>query len=154
MPQIFFSSEKYVRKLQNNVRSIDISKLVNKYMIWKYIWKTEDFGNNISTELNNKRNTFLHMIKTAFEVVMTTKSKLFQHKFLIKISKCLTNTTLHSDEFVFIKNTMFVILASMMKKNQISITIMSKVLFVKVKMMMMMFHISKMKLSRCLMVSR
>ena len=112
----FFSSEKYVRKLQNNVKSIDISKLKNKYIIWKYIWKTEDFGKNISTELNNKRNTFLHMIKTAFEVVMTTKSELFQHEFLIKISNWLTKPTLHSEEFVFIKNTMFVILASMMKK--------------------------------------
>ena len=41
--------------------------------LWWFMWSTKDIGRSISSELNNKRNTFVFNVKNSFECVLSAK---------------------------------------------------------------------------------
>ena len=76
------------------------------------MWNTRDFGKTISKELNQKRNSYVYIVKTAMEVIMTSKNKRYSDNFLLNMSKWISNPTFSCNEFQTMKDTIFIIIAS------------------------------------------
>ena len=56
------------------------------------------------------------MIKTALEVIMNSKVKIFSYWFLLTLSKWISNPNILSVEFSYFKNTLFILISSVQKK--------------------------------------
>ena len=69
------------------------------------------WGKN-SSELNQKRNGFVHMTKTALKGILTAKKNKYSLNFILTLSKWISNPTISCEEFHVIKNTLFVIIAA------------------------------------------
>ena len=50
-----------------------MSRIENKVIVWKYMWIQHNLGKKVSSELNQKRNAFVHTAKTALELILTAK---------------------------------------------------------------------------------
>ena len=109
---IFKQSRKFQEKFRIALKNRDMSDPEQSFIIWKYMWSTNDLGKKISHELNQKRNSFAYVVKTALEVVLTAKDEIFSSNFLLSLSKWITNPTFCSNEFHVIKNSLFVIISA------------------------------------------
>ena len=109
---IFKQSWKFQEKLRIALKDRDMSDPEQSFIIWKYMWITNDLGKKISHELNQKRNSFAHIVKTSLEVVLTAKDEIYSTNFLLSLSKWITNPTFCSNEFHVIKNSLFLIISA------------------------------------------
>ena len=109
---IFNQSRKFPEKFKNTLRDRDMSRTENKVIVWKYMWIQHDLGKKVSSELNHKRNAFVHTAKTAFELILTVKNNTYSLNFILTLSKWISNPTFSCDEFHVIKNTLFVVIAA------------------------------------------
>ena len=89
-----------------------MSRTENKVMVWKHMWIKHDLGKKVSKELNQKRNEFVHKVKTALELILTAKNKNHLLNFMLTLSKWISNPNFSCEEFHVIKNTLFVIIAA------------------------------------------
>ena len=109
---IFNLSHKFPQKFKTELKDQDMNKPGNQLKVWRYIWKTPEFGKKISTELNNKRNKFVHIAKTAVEVILASRDKLYVDTFLLNLSRWISNPTFSCNEFHFLKDSIFTIIAA------------------------------------------
>ena len=105
-------SRKFPEKIKNALRDRDMSRTENKVIVWKYMWIQHNLGKKVSSELNHKRNAFVHTAKTAFELILTAKNNTYSLNFILMLSKWISNPTFSCDEFHVIKNTLFVVIAA------------------------------------------
>ena len=61
---IFKQSRKLQEKFRIALKDRDMSNPEQSFIIWKYMWSTNDLGKKISHELNQKQNSFAHIVKT------------------------------------------------------------------------------------------
>ena len=114
---IFDRSFKYSRKIRNEIKDRDMNQSDNKARVWKYIWRKPCLGKNVNNELNLKRNTFVYTVKLALELIFYSKGKKFTNNMLLNLSKWISNPTVCSEEFMILKNTLFIVISAALAKD-------------------------------------
>ena len=72
----FLIKKRFPEKIANMLKRTNIKHMEeeNKQKIlWWFMWSNKDIGRSISSELNNKRNTFVFNVKNSFECVLSAK---------------------------------------------------------------------------------
>ena len=68
---IFVKSRSLSNKIMNLIKgAVNFIEVYQKTQLWKHIWTRSEIGRNVSSELNTKRNTFVHNVKICFECVL------------------------------------------------------------------------------------
>ena len=96
----------------------DIPGCIQQKKLWNFIWNNSQIGRNVSSELNTKRNTFVHNVKNCFECVLLAKNdKRYFNKVIVSTLEWIANPGFDSSPFLFLKDTLFVILAIVVNKD-------------------------------------
>ena len=117
---VFGKSSKLSNKIMMIIKGAeakDISERCQKKQLWKHMWMNSDIGRNVSSELNTKRNTFVHNVKNCFECVLLAKNdRRYFNKVILSTLEWIANPDFDSSPFLFLKNTLFVLLAIVVNK--------------------------------------
>ena len=116
---IFVQSRTLSNKIMNLIKgAVNFIDVYQKTQLWKHIWTRSEIGRNVSSELNTKRNTFVHNVKICFErVLLAKKDEQYFNKVIVSTLEWIANPDFESSPFHFLKNTLFVLLAIVVNKD-------------------------------------
>jgi len=118
---IFVKSRTLSNKIMNLIKGAEVEDITEQYQrmqLWKHIWTRSEIGRNVSSELNTKRNTFVHNVKICFErVLLAKKDRQYFNKVIVSTLEWIANPEFDSSPFLFLKNTLFVLLAIVVNKD-------------------------------------